>query len=240
MPSISDSRFKEFLAGLSAPIRVLALLLQHPRLLGLFILPMLITVLFLAVAIYGVLTGVWGLLKDLLAHWLSSGAATWGAGALSALAVLLIAYFALCSLNILIQLAASPFNDLLAEQTERALGLRSSPESLLHLVQVFWIDLRKTLLALTFTAFLLLWGTLPFVGVLSFLGMAWVQAFTFLSYPQSRRRLGLQHSLAWILANPYRTLGFGIACLILTNTPVLNLFALPLCVMAGTMTYLKK
>jgi CysZ protein len=240
MHSISDSRSREFLSGLASPLRVLALLLQQPRLLILFIVPMMITAVVLSLAIYGILTGVWGMLEGLLTHWLGASGAFWGAGALSALAGALIAYFGLCSLNVLLQLASSPFNDILAEQTEKALGLDTPKENLLHLIQVFWIDLRKAILILLLTAGLILWSTIPMAGILSVLGMAWLQAFSFLSYPQSRRKLGLLHSLAWTISNPYRTLGFGIACLVLSNTPVLNLFSLPICVMAGTLVFHKK
>jgi CysZ protein len=238
MLSISDSRFEEFVAGFTSPLRALRLLLQHPRLLGLFILPMLITIVSLSLAIYAILTGVWTLLQSALTGWLGATGASWGAGALSLLTALLIGYFALSSLNVLIQLVASPFNDILAENTEKALGLASAEDGVLHLLSVFLIDIRKTALALTVG--LLIWGTLPVLGLFSFIGMAFVQAFTFLSYPQSRRRMGLKHSLLWIIAHPGRSLGLGLASLILYSIPVLNLFALPVCVMAGTLTYLKK
>lgn len=240
MHSISDSRFKDFLEGFTSPLRALRLLLQQPRLMGLFILPMLITLVSLSLAIYAILTGVWTAVQGMLATWLGATGASWGAGALSLLTALLITYFALSSLNVLIQLVASPFNDILAEHTEKALGLQPSEEGVLHLLTVFLIDLRKTALALALTVGLLIWGTLPVLGLLSFVGMAFVQAFTFLSYPQSRRRMGLKHSVLWMFAHPARSLGLGLASLILYNIPVLNLFALPICVMAGTLTYLKK
>lgn len=240
MLSTSDSKFNELWQGFSSPLRALRLLLSSPKLLSLFVLPMAITVICISIAIYGILTGLWGVIQGWLSAWLSSTWAGYGAGALSLIAAVIISYFALSSLQFLIQLIASPFNDLLAEQTELALGIQSESESLTRLIQVFLIDLRKTLLVLVVTVGLFIWSALPVLGLLSIIGMAWLQAFTFLSYPQTRRRLGLQTSLIWMLANPLRSLGFGFACMILFYTPIINLFALPICVMAGTLTYLKK
>ena len=233
------SRFKEFFSGLSSPLRVLALLPENPGLFALFILPMLITAIVIAVGLYGVMIGVWSAAKTLFFSWFGHSFAL-GSGILATLAALLLGWVAILALNQLIQLLSSPFNDLLAERTERALGEPVPPFSFGHLLAVFWIDLRKTALGLALSGLFLVVGILPFLGIVSVLGLAFVQALTFISYPQSRRRHGIRDSVRWLLAHPERALGFGLASLIMFSVPVLNLFALPISVMAGTKTYLEK
>lgn len=233
------SRFEDFWSGFSSPFRSLELLLRDPGLFTLFILPMSITLTAISIAVYGVLIGVWSAAKALFLSWFGNAFAV-GSGILAALAGLLLGWIAILVLNQLIQLLSSPFNDLLAERTEKALGEPVPPFSFGHLIAVFWIDLRKTVLVLFLTGSFLLIGLIPIFGILSVPGLAFVQALTFVSYPQSRRKHGIRESLRWIGANPERSLGFGLASLLLFSIPVLNLFALPLSVMAGTKTFLKK
>ena len=235
----SASRFKEFLDGFFSPLRVLRLLLEHPQLFILFILPIVLTVTAIAIAIYAVLVGAWTASQTLFHTWFGQSFAI-GSGILATLAGLLLAYFFLISLNLLIQLAASPFNDLLAEGTEKALNEPVPPFSILHLIHVFFLDLRKTVLNLGLTALFLVIGLIPFMGIISLLGLALVQTLSFVAYPQSRRRHGVMESVAWIRRNPFLSLGFGLASLLLFSVPVINLFALPVSVMAGTLVYLKK
>ncbi len=239
MHSILASRSKEFISGLTSPIRVLGLLLEHPGLLGLFILPMVITLIIVSSVIYGVLIGLWNTLQGLFQSVLGTASA-WGSGILSVLAGALLIYFSAFCLGILIQLIASPFNDILAEKTEVACGETPPKTTLNRLFLVFLIDLRKTGLTLSFTVVLFLIGLIPGIGLISIPGLALVQAFTFLSYPLSRRAIGIRGSFSWIRENFFRTLGFGLITLVLFSIPVINLFALPLSVIAGTITFLKK
>jgi len=235
----SDSKFKEFTYGLTTPVRVLQVLLENPRLLGLFLLPMGITVLFIAITIYSLLIGLWSTSRDLLQHFLGSWTFL-GSGVISFIGGVLFFYLLSLILNLLVQLVSSPFNDILAEKTEIACGQTPDPVTLRRLLQVAWIDLKKTGFSLTATLILLLIGLIPGLGIASLPGLALVQAFIFLSYPLSRRTLGLRASLGWIGGSFFRALGFGLITLVLFAIPVLNLFALPLSVMGGTLCYLKK
>ncbi len=236
---ISASRSKEFLSGFSSPFRVLGLLLEHPSLFLLFILPMALTLLVLSCVIFALIAGTWSasqaLFHSILGHTFGIGS-----GIFSFIAGLAIVYSSMFIMNLLIQLLSSPFNDLLAERTEMALGEPPSKTGLMWAVFVFWIDLKKTALNLLLTIFFSLLGLIPGVGLMALPGLAMVQAFTFLSYPQNRRKDGIRASWAWIKENPYRSLGFGTASLLLFTIPVINLFALPISVIAGTITYLRK
>ncbi len=200
---------------------------------------MFLTVTAIAIAIYAVLIGAWSASQTLFHTWFGQSFA-FGSGILATLAVLLLAYFFLITLNLLIQLISSPFNDLLAEGTEKALGETVPPFSFTHLIKVFFLDLRKTGLNFGLTIVFLGVGLFPFMGALSILGLAFVQTLSFVAYPQSRRNHGVAESLRWIQRNPFLSLGFGLASLLLFSVPVINLFALPVSVMAGTLVYLKK
>ena len=239
MHSTLASRSREFLQGFTSPLRVLGLLLENPKLLGLFILPMAITLVVVSSVIYGVLIGLWSTFQSLFQGILGAYS-NFGSGLLSVLAGALLLYFSALGLGLLIQLFASPFNDILAEKTEIACGESPPPTTLGRLIHVFLIDLRKTGFTLFLTLTLFVVGLIPVIGLLSIPGLALVQAFTFLSYPLSRRTVGLWGSISWIRSNFFRSLGFGLITLLLFSIPVINLFALPISVIAGTLVFLKK
>ena len=54
-----------------------------------------------------------------------------------------------------------------------------------------------------------------------------------------RRTLGLRGKLAWLRAHARAAIGFGAAGLLLCAVPVVNLFALPVLVVAGTLLVLR-
>jgi CysZ protein len=213
--------------------------MDHPRLLSLFILPMAITITVISVMIYALLAGFGAWVQP----WIASLAGTYSGilgGFLAVLAGIAALWFSLQTIGILIAWFSSPFNDRLALQTERACGVSEPEESWLILIHGFWLDFKKTLLALTAVILLTLFGLIPGIGVLAWFGMALVNAFVYLSYPLNRRQAGIRDGILWILSHPTRALGFGISTTVLFSIPVLNLFALPLAVVGGTLTYLRK
>ncbi len=237
---ISDSRFKEFAAGFLSPLRALALLPDHPKLFALFLLPMLITVSVVALAIYGVLIGTWSAAQGLLLTWLGSSFSGIASGLLAVLAALMLAYFAILFLNLLIEFVASPFSDVLSEAVEGAVRPSPGKAPSSAVLSVIWLDFRKTILISMFTLLLLILSLIPLGQLVVIPALALLRTLTFIAYPQNRRGHGIFESLGWIGANLPRALGFGLASLILFSTPVINLFALPISVIAGTLVYLKK
>lgn len=239
MPSNSDSKFNQFIYGLTTPGRVLALAISHPKLIVLSAFPIFITLLVVAISIYGILIGALGFFKQNLFHWMGSYSNF--AGGMAAFILVAIAlYFALQTITLLMALCSSPFNDLIAEATEEATGQVRIQQSVSTFIRVFFLDLRKTALSIGFVILLSILSFVPLVGVFSFLGFALVQTFTFVTYPQSRRRHGIRESLSWIRQNWVTSLGFGLASLLIFGIPVLNLFAIPIAVIGGTLIFLKK
>ncbi len=238
MHSKLDSKFNQFARGFVTPIRALSLISGHPRLLLLSLLPVLVTFLIVIGFIYFAMASVWAFAIQFLNGWFPEHA--WIGGAVFViLSLAVLAYLAFHAFSILISLIASPFNDLLAEETERVKGIPVQNANFLTLVKVFLLDLRKTALSLTFIVFFSILGLVPFLGLLSIPGLALIQALTFVTYPQSRRRQGILESLSFIRNHVFSCLGFGLAVTLLFAIPIINLFALPVAVVGGTLLFLE-
>lgn len=189
--------------------------------------------------IYALMAGLWGFVHSAVLA--AVGAYSGLIFSLAAILILgAISIFAVTFLTFLMTLLSSPFNDVLAEQTERSLGVSNVPHwSVGRAFRVFWIDLRKTTVTL-FTGLIFSLGLLiPVAHIISFLGLALLNTFTFITYPQSRREHGLCESIQWIRNNIYISLGFGITTLILFSIPVVDFFALPISVVGGTLLFIE-
>ncbi len=229
----------EFISGLTTPIRVIRLLMDHPKLLGWFIFPMALTLTVIAVLIYALLAGVGAWIQPWIASFAGSYSGALG-GLLAFIAGLAVLWFSFQFVGIFIAWISSPFNDRLALQAERSCGIPDPEENWVIAIQGIWLDFKKTILALIAVVALTLFGLIPGIGILAWLGMALVNTFVYLSYPLNRRQSGIRDGILWILSHPMRSLGFGIATTLLFAVPVLNLFALPLSVVGGTLLYLRK
>lgn len=233
-----DSKFSEFARGLSTPLRAFQTILKYPRLMFLSLFPIFMTVLVAALCFYAVLVGALSIANHWFQNWIGSyaGMAT---GIFAFIIGLFSLYLLFHSVGLLLSLIASPFNDWLAEETERALGKAPVALTLFVLLRVFFLDLRKTLLTLTASIGLWFLALMPGVGLLAPFGFALVTTLTFISYPQSRRQLGLIECLTWMRDHFFASLGFGFSTLILFGIPVLNAFAIPLSVVGGTLLFLE-
>lgn len=239
MPSNLDSKFNRFIRGVSTPARVLSFCVDHPKLMIYSLLPMGMTILAVGIIIYVLLAGAWKLSNDFFMNSMGQYAQD-----LSQLMVVIVGLLSLYLLfhtfSLLLSLIASPFNDLLSEVTETSIGEKPKPLQFTDLVQVFFLDLRKTVLTLFIVGILGALTFVPGLGFFTFIGFALVQTLTFITYPQSRHGLGIVPSLVWIRAHFFESLGFGLVTLFLFGIPVLNLFALPVAVIGGTLLYFRK
>ena len=219
------------------PLRAIPLITFNPTLLGLSMLPIACSIVTLSIVLYAIMAGVGTWLTSIMTGWLShySGAAL---VVVSIIIVMAFLFFTINSLTFITSLFASPFNDLLANATETALGETKIKQSFFHLVIVFFLDLRKTVLTVFFSILFGLGLLLPGVGILFIIGIAFLNTFTFITYPQSRRKHGVRESLSWMVEHRALSLGFGLATTLVFSIPVINLFALPLSVVGGTMLFL--
>jgi uncharacterized protein involved in cysteine biosynthesis len=229
-------RARSFWFGLTLPLRSLRLVLAHPRLLFWCALPILLTAVIYA----------WIIARaQLAAHaWLSHQMALWGLSPggwlekitllLAQLLLLLIGAF---TFSFVAGVAASPFNDLLAESTEPfALGLPAAPRvGLAHKLRLLGIDVLKTIAATGATLAALLLSFVPVVNLAAFALACLLLTFQYISYPQTRRGLGLADGVAFLRARLFACLGFGIAHSLLFTIPFVSALTLPLAVVGGTL-----
>jgi CysZ protein len=235
---MSSNAFSQIIQGAITPVRAVGVIVSSPKLIVLSAIPILITIVVLSLVFYALMTGVWSLASSTFTGFFADYQTGMGV-VLVALTAVVFLYFSIQSLTLITSLCASPFNDLLAEQTERVQGIQNVPGfTLQRFAKVFWIDLKKSLVSAMASIVLSLFLLIPVVGVAAIPGIALITAFTFVTYPQSRRELGVRDSLGWVKKNWGLALGFGLVMSLLFAIPVLNLFALPVAVVSGTLLYL--
>lgn len=222
------------------PIRAVGVIVQSPKLMMWSALPMAILIIVLSLVIYAILAGLGTWLTAAFTGFFASYAGV-AATIVQILVAITLLYLSVFSLTILVSLFASPFNDLLAEATERELGVPGVPgASASRLIRVFFLDLRKTALTLTLSIAIGLFMLIPVVGLIGLLATALINTFTFVTYPQSRRETGVRDSIAWVRANLPASLGFGLTLVVLFSVPVINLFSIPLAVVGGTLLFVER
>lgn len=143
----------------------------------------------------------------------------------------------------LANIIAAPFNSLLSEKVENYLtGHTSASLSLFENVKDVPRILGRQLGILGYylprAILLLILFFIPVVHVivpfLWFLFNAWFLAFTYIDYPTDNHRVPLVEVRIWLKQNRSTSLGFGMAVLVVTMVPVVNLFAIPAAVAGAT------
>ena len=223
--------------GATLPWRVARLVARTPRLLLWSVLPILVT---LVLYYYGI-----GYLIDraqaLLAAWFidwglePGGLLFWMLELMTRSVLLLVAAvsFAFAS-----SVVASPFNDrlaLVAEPHARPPLPATASVGPGAQLRVVAIDLFKATAAGTASLVALLVAWIPVVNVLSFAAAFLLVSFQYLSYPQTRRGVGLRAGLAFLWRHAWACAGFGASVSVLFALPVVSSLALPIAVVGGTL-----
>lgn len=237
-------RVSSLVFGATLPFQALRLILSNARLLVWSAIPIVITV---ALSIWGV-AWVKAKLVALGTAWLASHGYAPDSWALQLAVVFLqIVLFvvAAVSFSLLAGIVASPFNDFLAESTERycrpALPLPPGAETIRWKIRAVWIDITKTAIIGAIQLVLILFGLLAFwipgLNLVPLLAAFWLFTFQFVSYPQTRRGETFGVSFRFLIRHAFASLGFGAVIGTLFAIPVLSAFALPLAVVGGTLLY---
>jgi len=232
-----SSRFRSLTFGLSLPWRAAQLIVQRRELLVWSLLPILLTL----VLYYYVIGALVDVAQGLLAAWfidwgLDPGGWIYWAFELMARMVLLLA--AAVTFAFTSSVVASPFNDKLGEKAEAyaapplsAVGATGWRQQL-HLVA---IDLGKAVAAglVSLTALLVAW--IPIVNLFSFALAFLLVSFQYLSYPQTRRGIGLRDGVHFLARHRWACIGFGATITLLFALPVVSSLVLPIAVVGGTL-----
>ncbi len=218
--------------GLLLPLAAGKLIFSSPKLLLLSIMPVLISITALTGLIFGLVTS--------MSSYLMAKLGVYFAVTLKVIIVIGLIFVAFQVMVFLIDVLAIPFSDYLALHTEKSIG-QNPPEraGFGHTFRLLSLDFGKTALNTALLALFTVGTWIPMVNLFFFLGIALLNTLNFISYPQSRRMLGVHDSFAWLKKNKSRSLGFGIATTVLFSIPVINFFALPLSVVGGTLLYFK-
>lgn len=235
-PELKPSgRLASLVWGAALPYRAARTIAGNPRLAAWSIAPALLT-----------LTAFWFGFTQLF-PWLRTAFArqahAWGFGSgitsvivLVAEAVLLV--LAILSFSGVAVLIASPFNDFLAEAAEKhgAPPLPPAPRGGVRLFfRILRIDLGKAIASLAFAVLALAFSWVPILDFLAVGLGALLLTYQYISYPQTRRGLGLRDSLVFIRRHLFASFGFGFALLALFAIPLLGALALPVAVVGGTL-----
>jgi CysZ protein len=234
-----DSKFKQFWTGATTPYRALQLILNEPKLMGLSLAPILATLISFSILIYALLAGAWS-----FAHASFLGVVSSYSGIVFILVSILllgaITFFSLSLLTLMMNLLSSPFNDLLAENTERCLKLNDVPQwSAGRLIRVFLMDMKKSILTLLASIIFSLGLLIPIANLVFLIGISLLCTFIYVTYPLSRREKGIVDTLNWMRHHFFLSLGFGFSTTILLSIPVIDLFILPISVIGGTMLFVE-
>jgi CysZ protein len=244
---------RDFLRGLTYPLRGLVILRRHPGLKRYWLPPILLTALALIASIYFAAHYH----DDALALiWPQPDVGSWDQAMLRGLywivrvlALLFGIGFAMLMTVVLANLFAAPFNDALSEAVEVLETGRPAPAfSLGRTLRDLGRSLRLELIKLCVYAavmgpLLVLSWMLPGIGQLLYivfasLFTAMYFAIDYVDWPASRRGLGWRARLGLLRTRPLLMLGFGFAVSVCLFVPLLNLCFMPFAVAGGTRLFL--
>jgi len=248
LPPRARGGLASFAQGASLPVLAARFLAERPRLWLLCAIPLAINVLIFLV----LLTWGYHAFAHALAVWLAGLTAwywtlvVWLVKILFWFVTLLLVYFIFTPVALLV---SSPFNDRLAELTERACGLtlpgdRSSLPRRLLRDTLYVIGAECTRLAFCGLVFVLLLclNLVPVIGSIAYVGCSFYWAcvslsLEFSSYAADRRRLAWGRKWDLLRRNRALTLGFGAVVTLLLLVPFVNVLMVPVCAVAGTLLF---
>ncbi len=236
-PKTLFPRTRSIWFGLTLPYRALKLIFTNKSLLFWSTLPLALTFILF---IYGI-----SQLQDLAIALLQDYVAKFGFGPAS-----LIGRFFMLSGKIILWMAAaltfiftssivaSPFNDTLAERSERFTEVPLPPvtkKTLKAHVKLIGVDLFKTAIAFAAAVFAIMFCWVPILNIFAFILAFLLVTFQYISYPQTRRSIGLRQGAKFLWCHIYACTGFGAIFTFLFAIPFLSSFILPLAVVGGTL-----
>lgn len=234
--------------GLRLPFRALGFLVKHKELWSIAIWPVLINISLFVLGIYMVWGHVGGLVELI---WVKPVVTAWHQSlmlvlwwVLNSLAHIVAVVMVYISVTILGGIAASPFNDIISERTERLLlGERYRKAEGLPFVQSTLSSLRSTtIIAMMYLGCLiplLVLHLIPGVGSLAYTLIAGGVGAYFITMEYNdilleRKGFRMKAKFGRVWEERSLTLGFGAGTNLLLAIPLLNFLCIPLAVIGGT------
>jgi CysZ protein len=233
--------------GAVLPFRALGLIRQHPELWGFILVPVVINIVVGVLLYSGLLFGGLRAIDRLIAEggfWIDllQGLLQ----ALLGLGLFVLVGFLLVRFGVVL---GAPWYGQLSERIEHLLLGAVPPQPPLSAATIvrdigraLLFELKKLTLTLVVTLPLLLFNLVPVAGqVIVLVGSvafgAVIACLDFFDGALERRRLRFRAKLGYVFGNMPASGSFGLLAAFLCAIPLLNLLAIPLCVVAGTMFF---
>jgi len=230
-------RFQSFVFGFKLPIEASKLIATKKSLMLLSILPILATLALYYYAIGGLQLYLQQYFRDLILGmgWSPDGWLSWTIGIVLQLVLLIVAALSFAFSSSII---ASPFNDFLAERTEKhSTLLPADSGNLGNQIKLILIDLGKAVAAGTIGILAILLSWVPILNLFVFVLTFLLITFQYISYPQTRRGIRFWPSARFLWRHLYACTGFGFIITLMFAVPFLSSFFLPLAVVGGTLLF---
>ena len=247
LPRIAPKGPVGFVQGALIQFRAAEFLLARPHLWLLVLVPVVLNALLLAGLFYWGFSYIADELRDSLAshdawYW---HALSWFVRIFFWAVVLVIVYFIFTPLALVI---AAPFNDALGLRAERLYGfaVADTRPALAALVgdTVFCLlnECKRLVVVIGVFLLLLLLNLVPVVGNAAYVAAslawgAWCAALEFTSYAADRRRIAFAAKWAMLSRHRAAAFGFGLATVGLLLVPFVNVLAVAVSAVAGTMLF---
>jgi len=230
-------RLASLLYGFRLPLESIRLILRNPALLFWSILPIAITLTLYYWVIQALQIRIQNHVLVTLLHW---GFSTDGGFAATVIVITKIILFILSALtfSIVATLASSPFNDRLAETTEKHALPPLPPVSgggFRHHARLLWLDIAKALASGVMSLIAILISWVPVVNLIAFAAAFLLIAFQYTSYPQTRRGVSLGQGVVFLMKHSYACIGLGACLSLFFAIPVISALVMPLAVVSGTL-----
>ena len=236
-PKVYFQRIRSFWFGLTLPYKAARIILTNRPLLFWSVLPIILTFVLYIYGISALQEYAIGLLQSHIVEWgFSPGSVIgwsfvfFGKVFLWVVAALTFAFAS--------SIVASPFNDYLAERSEQFAYPPLPPvinKSLKQQVKLVGIDLFKTVAATFAAIFAILFIWVPILNLIAFIIAFLLVTFQYISYPQTRRAIGLKMGARFLWDHIFACTGFGATLTFLFAIPFFASLILPIAVVGGTL-----
>ena len=248
LSQLSSDPVSSFFEGLFLPFRGLGFLMKRPKLWTFIIIPLIINTILFVLALGFGFSAFSDLVKDLMENtqdtWYWSSLAVLAKALFWVLALILV-YFIFTPLALVI---AAPFNDYLAEIVEKNYGMaiRDERPLLKTLKEEVFFAVKSEVKRMIFFGgvFILLLplNLLPLIGGIIYIILSGIWgcfgfAYEFISFASDRRHLKQKQKLSLLRTNTAHSLGFGAATFFLMMVPFINILAVSISAVSGTILF---
>jgi CysZ protein len=242
-------QFMNLLTGILYPFRALGMIGRHRELWRFILIPILVNVA-VGVALYAGLymAGLRQIDRIDQASFALAGVLEFVARVLYIIALAIGVGWLMVRFGVVL---GAPWYGQLAERLEEIISGRPMPDTRLtasgvarDIGRALQFELKKLSLVLAIGLPGLLLNLIPVAGTVAATGVglalgALIACLDFFDAPLERRRLRFRQKLTLVRRRLPASAGFGLLAAFLVSIPVVNLFAIPLCVTAGTMLVLE-